>query len=55
MGQPHDGPQGGRLSRTVAAQEAHNLAFVHLKRNVEENMARAVVRVDVLKFQTAHM
>src|SRR5438445_4855317 len=45
--EPGDRAQGGRLSRAVAAEERHDLAFGQVERQAVKNMAEAVEGIDV--------
>jgi hypothetical protein len=48
--EPHDRLQGRALTDPVAAEEAHHLALAHFERHPVEDMALAVVGMDILDF-----
>ena len=49
--QAGDGFQGGGLTGTVGTDQGHDLALVHLKRNILDSVDVAVIDVDVINFQ----
>ena len=49
--QAGDGFQGGGLTGTVGTDQGHDLALVHLKRNILDSVDVAVINVDVVNFQ----
>ena len=49
--QAGDGFQGGGLTGTVGTDQGHDLALVHLKRNILDSVDVAVINVDVINFQ----
>src|SRR4029077_12528240 len=48
--EPHDRLQGRALTDPVAAEEAHPLALAHFERHPVEDMALAVIGMDILDF-----
>ena len=49
--QAGDGFQGGGLTGTVGTDQGHDLALVHLKRNILDSVDVAVINIDVINFQ----
>ena len=46
--QAHDRLHGGRLAGTVAAEQRHGLALPHRKADTEQDLAGAVIDVEIL-------
>src|SRR5215471_850315 len=46
-GEPHDAAQGGALAGSVAAEQAHRLALAHVERHAEQDVAGAVIGVQL--------
>ena len=46
-----NGFQGGGLTGTVGTDQGHDLALVHLKRNILDSVDVAVINIDVINFQ----
>src|SRR5206468_1649974 len=53
-GKPHDAPHGGRLAGAVAAEQADHVARAHFQREIEEDVALAVVRLQTLELEQRH-